>query len=368
MHVYRNQVVSNFLKERHPYKETPPPAEPEVSLGFGPQAGIANLAKHIRPPVRERQCIEALRVLEGLVNSQESKALAISQPQLVEDLVLLLSHEQGQIRKYASGVSAKLVSIKQGWEAMQLAAGLATLCSLMTGDDEADVRANAARALEHVALSSDGAECLSLGVEGVVAALVAGTLDPDSRVHLACLQALGSVLRLDSAVEQGVEAGVMKNLASVLKQSVAGARTPETGETRLRAMKALYKAVAPSVGKRAAIQEGLLPLLGRALTDSDGELRRLAAGAVALVAVEVAGKAPAGEAALEGLISLLRDPIPAVQKNAITALRNVAEEPRVRQRLKAALQQQPDLAVLTTAHPSLAVILEAAPDTLYYRL
>lgn len=167
-------MCSEFLQDLHPDLSPPFPKgviKDEIAVAYG-RRGIIKLIDVLRLPAMElthEQRSHALRVLNGLLSTQEQKTDAINEDAATA-LTQLIDAEcqDGEVLRLSCEALESLAQVHQGRQAIAMAEGVSALTNTLRTSPEA-----AAGALRRFASSNDGVALLSQALEPVVPALVA---------------------------------------------------------------------------------------------------------------------------------------------------------------------------------------------------
>jgi len=297
-----------------------------LNIAFGAR-GVAKLVESLSLPAETGNLAVNLMTLNGLLSSQENKMSALANDGAVLTvLTTLLASTESEVRRQAGLAIASLTLVYQG----RLAAATAnTVPALRIGlsDSVVTVRAACASALLSLSSSRDGCSEM-MRTEGLVSKLT-GALDDASRdVLTSALGALSNLVRLDLGIDEALESGVVKRLATLIDPKQRVANLLETG------LQALWNLANTPNGKEAAIDAGLLDILAQHVRHGSPNVRRLASGCIMAITINKDGKYQSKPCA-EPLLELLFDPnsdFPTV-RDCVGALKNMTEYPKLRKQI-----------------------------------
>ena len=255
-------------------------------------------------------------------------------------LVDLLAAEPASdktVRQLSCLALASLCTLASGRKALFEAGGVATLCTALKDANE-DAREAAAGALETVSSGRDGSRELSGSADSggvdVIEALVQLVRGHKSSAGAvaAGVATLCNLSCTDAAIAANLRHHAVKAVLARAEEALA---EEEGADFVLAALSAKYlrHLCHHPVGKVQVLEAGALPTLAAMLTCYDLDVRRLAAGALMGLAVEMDAKLAIATEAGDGLAGLLCGGGEAdfeTAENALIAAQNVCEHPPAR--------------------------------------
>lgn len=340
------RVASDSLAARHPYRGQPFPKEivpNEIAVAYGARcmpklsAVLALPRKDLTPGERAH----ALRTFLGQCSNQESKASGVGSG-AVGALVTLVADAESDavVRQLSCMALASLCTLVTGRAALFAAEGASTLCGALRDDDER-AREAAAVVLETVSSARDGAGVLAGDKAGVdvIGALITMVSDEDSTPG-AVAAGIATLCNL-STTDSTIASNLRHHAIEVVLSCAGAALKADSLDFVVAALSAKYLRHLchhPS-GKIQVLEAGSLPTLAKMLGCFDLDVRRLAAGALMGLSVELDAKVAIAEAAGQGLVDLLPEDDLETAENALVAVQGIAEHPRAREVLEALLDE-----------------------------
>ncbi len=311
--------VSEFLTDRHPYRQAPFPRgifRKEVSRAFGHRAFPKLVSVLAQDDLGTDEKREALEALSALLTTQESKIRGIAAGSAAAAARRCADGDH-IVRAWACVVLSQLASLAQGKRAIS-AAGVLGRINQLLADEHVEVRENAALIYSNL---TDTREGVQLAIENeAIPSLVAALSDQDIEVVDRCLLALVAITRTDAGLCIALSADALTPLL----------RLSQLPELAFPVSQVLCNLVAHPQGKKEAANSGAVEALSPLLMDPDAEIRRVVSGALMHISVCEEGKVAIDEFASSNLVLALRDSNPYVVKNVEAAIRGTAEYPAAR--------------------------------------
>mmetsp|Transcript_22766 Transcript_22766/g.70716 ORF Transcript_22766/g.70716 Transcript_22766/m.70716 type:complete len:345 (+) Transcript_22766:135-1169(+) len=315
--------ASEHLKDRHPDLTEPFPdgvIPDEIAWAYGRRAVpklCANLALEVL--VSDKRAL-ALRVLLGLLTTQEQKGQAIASGACVS-LVTLMEEPTPEVRWLSADVLCALSMLLNGRLAM-IAAGAVEKLTEHLLDENMRVRESCTAALAQFSKPNDGAQATMSSPAGVVRALVVLIDDETTtmKAHFHAVSTLCHVNVTDRGIVQSLEA---QAVPAVLKL----ATNPETDEEAMgKCSHCLLLLCQHPDGRVVVLEEGGLPVLTN-LMDCGEDCQVAATAGLMGLTVEVDAKVAAIREAGPRLVELLSEANPDVAENALMTIRGACEHP-----------------------------------------
>ena len=300
---------------------------PALFTAFG-NRGVAKLVQSLSDPAESADLAQNLATLNGLLSNQESKVQALANDgAVVAVLTGLLGSDEVETRRQAGLALGSLTLLFQGRLA---AADAGTVAALARGllDREESVRAACSSALLSLSESRDGCSVLMQADAEIPQSLTRALDDEGAAAVSSSLGALANLLRLDLGVEEAIATGAVGRLAKLLDPKLERERKAPLE----LALQAVWNLANTPAGKSAAIEAGMLAMLSVHVSSSySAEIRRLASGCIMAITIDKEGKLRSVPCA-EPVASLLFHPEsdPSTIRDAVGALKNMSEYPKVR--------------------------------------
>ncbi|GIL61933.1 hypothetical protein Vafri_16299 [Volvox africanus] len=218
-------VVSDFLKDLHPDLSEPFPKgviSDEVAEAHGRRAIPKLIAVLALPELPDDVRAHALRILNGLLSTQEHKTNAVAEGAAAPLCRLVAESRDTEVRRLSCNALASLAQVMAGRRSIVSVGGLAVLTDALQTTPE-----QAAGALKSFAASNDGNALLNEVRSSVVPALVELMQQPaDPAFTLAACEnaaaTLEGITRTDLGVLAALDAGVPACLVALAGRGLNG--------------------------------------------------------------------------------------------------------------------------------------------------
>eukprot|EP00698_Gefionella_okellyi_P000005 TRINITY_DN10005_c0_g1_i1.p1 TRINITY_DN10005_c0_g1~~TRINITY_DN10005_c0_g1_i1.p1 ORF type:complete len:322 (-),score=61.71 TRINITY_DN10005_c0_g1_i1:156-1121(-) len=315
--------VSDQLKDRHPYIDRNVINPKEIAVSFGREAIPRLLDLSRNPDMTAEELVQCVHEFNLVLSHQETKIEALN-CNAVTAMLHLLGHQSAGVRAKALAVLTSLGVIPQGVEEIERNDGVEQITALLH-ESESTVRLQASAALRNISNSNGGGHVLV--ARDCVAPLVTSLVDTSAAVIDNALQSLYNITRFDD----GQESIIAANAGPVLLKLCRVAKHKHS------AVECLWNISRHANGKVALVKDGAVAVVSELLIDESDDVRRIAAGTILLLCVDIDAKKQATETALKHLYALQKGDDEDIRTNASLALKMICEWPAA-QELLAKLQ------------------------------
>ncbi|PNW86246.1 hypothetical protein CHLRE_02g078600v5 [Chlamydomonas reinhardtii] len=359
-------VVSEHLKDLHPDLSEPFPKhviEDEVAEAHGRRAIPKLVAVLALPELPDDQRAHALRVLNGLLSTQEHKTNAVAEGAAPPLCQLASQCRDDEVRRLSCSALASLGQVMAGRNGIVAAGGLPVLTEALQTTPE-----QAAAALKSFAASNDGAAQLNLERAAIVPALVTLLSQPtDPAFTLTAfsnaLSTLEGMTRTDDGVLAALDGGVPACLVALARRGLEGDLKFEGRLMELLQLVAtcLEQICHHADGKAACRQAEAHKVLAELLTLQHREIIKHAAAALMGLAVEKESKVNVMLYAGVSLVRLMRGSDAELAANARDTVAAAAEHLEARRTAEMLLSMEERELLLWRGPPP-----ETPPDYRYH--
>ncbi|KAG2423925.1 hypothetical protein HYH02_015264 [Chlamydomonas schloesseri] len=359
-------VVSEHLKDLHPDLSEPFPQhviEDEVAEAHGRRAIPKLVAVLALPELPDDQRAHALRILNGLLSTQEHKTNAVAEGAAPPLCQLVSQCRDDEVRRLSCSALASLGQVMAGRNGIVAAGGLPVLTEALQTTPE-----QAAAALKSFAVSNDGAAQLNVERGAIVPALVTLLSQPtDPAFTLTAftnaLSTLEGMTRTDDGVLAALDGGVPACLVALARRGLGGDLKFEGRLMELLQLVAtcLEQICHHAAGKAACREAEAHKVLAELLTLQHRETIKHAAAALMVLAVEKESKVNVMLHAGVSLVRLMRGDDAELAANARDAVAAAAEHLEARRTAEMLLSMEERELLLWRGPPP-----ETPPDYRYH--
>lgn len=352
-------VVSEFLKDLHPYLDPPFPKEvikDEIAVAYGRRGThklIAVLSLEELPDDDRAHC---LRVFNSLLTTQETKLDAVSDGAVPALLQLVASAQSFEVRRLSCESLASLNQVLQGRQALVEDGGLPVLTGALQTTPEAS-----AGAFRVMASCMDGVILLMSHLELVVPALtyMINNAPTDKSIFTlkACENAaatLAGITTKDEGIIQALESHVPRCIVNLAVRGLAGDFKFENEVMGMleQCSYCLQQLSHHAMGKTAIREADGIRVLCKMLGLGQPETTKRALSALMGITIEKESKRPTAEAGVGPLARLVRGKDADISANAKAVLINCCEDLKARRQIEMSFTSSELLELLGPLKPT----------------
>lgn len=335
-------VVSEFLKDLHPYLDPPFPKEvikDEIAVAYGRRGTHKLIAVLGLPELPDEDRAHCLRVFNDLLTTQEIKLNAVSDGAIPPLLKLVATSESSEVRRLSCTALASLNQVLQGRGTLVEEDGLPVLTTALFTTPEA-----AAGALRAISSCMDGVQLLLRHLALVVPQLtqMINGAPSDKKLYTirACENAaatLAGITTKDDGIVAALESHVPRSMVALAQRGIAGDFKFEAEVMALIEQCAfcLQQMSHHQMGKTALREAEAIPVLCKMLGLNQKETTKRALSALMGISIEKEAKRPVIDAGGAVLARLVRSGDPDLSTNARSVLLNCCEDLRARRTVEA---------------------------------
>ena len=341
IHGFKKHIVSNFLKDRHPYLHSP------FNQRYDPKEVFHAVFDRSIPKLVEILDMEdlpadsykeAFMLLNEMASHQENKLTMIDSG-LVETALAYMTHPHAEVRRDSTNLLGSLLSVRKGRDKLAQA-NVEEVLRPMLLTDELMCREVCGWLLCRLCSGRDGVDILIQKdqVKHIVASFKANSDKQDKREALFLIYLLESMvclLQTDKGIEQIVSTAAMKRFKEILA-TVHAADPRPFGEfdTRIKCLclHATSLIAMKDDGKEESIELGMIDIANEYLNHDDPEVSNAATKVIMFSSVHLKGKdqatKPTNDAVIKNIIALLSSSSKDIVQNAEISLLNIADLPK----------------------------------------
>lgn len=341
IHGFKKHIVSNFLKDRHPYLHSPfnQRYDPKEVFHAVFDRSIPKLVEILAMEELPAQSYkEAFMLLNEMSSHQENKLIMIDSG-LVETALAYMTHTDAEVRRDATNLLGSLVSVRKGREKLALM-DIDVVFRPMLLTDTRDCREVCGWLLCRLCSGKDGVDIVIQKdqVRHIVASFRnnSNTYDrKESMFLIYLLECMSSLLQTDEGISHIVSTAAMKRFKDILL-TIDAAESQPFGpyDTRIKYL-CLHAASLIAMnddGKEESIDLGMIEVANKYLLNEDFEVSNAATKVIMFSSVHLKGKDQAthaeNDAIIMSLIRLLGHENKDIVQNAEISLLNIADLPK----------------------------------------
>lgn len=337
VHGFRKHIVSNFLKDRHPYLESTSKQRYDPTEVFHAvfDRSIPKLIEILDndqlPALNYR---EAFMLLNEMASHQENKLVMIDSG-LVHICLDFLRHSEAEVRRESANLLGSLLSVRKGRESILETNQFPVISSLIIEDD-LKCREVYGWMLCRMCSGRDGVEIL-IKLE-IVKDIIRSFLKHSETkkksevmflVYL--LECSALILQTDEGIKYFVSSPTMKRFHELL---ASPDQTFDTYETKIRYL-CLHCTSLISMnddGKEVSISDNMIHVANKYLKHEDHDLVNAAVKVIMFSSIHLFGKRAAtssqNDEIIQNLISLLEHQSKDIVRNAEISIVNISDLPK----------------------------------------